>query len=164
MRVNKTFYKFIIAFFSPIAFTHGLAHMKPHLSCSSKCVYIHSSSRVTNLSWCVNGEKGGRRSGQVSLKCERSTIMCGLACFPSLFFRCKPEGCGKAPFRAAECVYERFWSGMGTRNDEPGPGDHPASVTHTTPHRANQGATREREREKEQQQRALCARPNFLPC
>jgi hypothetical protein len=25
----------------------------------------------------------------------------------------------KAPFRAAESIYERFWSGMGTRNDEP---------------------------------------------
>lgn len=54
---------------------------------------------------------------------------------------------GKAPFRAAECVYERFWSGMGTRNDEPGPGDHPASVIHTTPHRANkEQGERERER------------------
>lgn len=68
---------------------------------------------------------------------------------------------GKAPFRAAECVYERFWSGMGTRNDEPGPGDHPASVIHTTPHRANKEQG-EREREKSNNN-ALCARPNFLP-
>ncbi len=54
---------------------------------------------------------------------------------------------GKAPFREAECVYERFWIGMCTRNDEPEPGDHPASVIHTTPHRANkEQGERERER------------------
>jgi hypothetical protein len=69
---------------------------------------------------------------------------------------------GKAPFREAECVYERFWIGMCTRNDEPEPGDHPASVIHTTPHRANKEQG-EREREKSNNN-ALCARPNFLPC
>jgi hypothetical protein len=62
---------------------------------------------------------------------------------------------GKAPFRAAECVYEQFWSGMGTRNDEPGPGDHPASVTHTTPHRANK---EQGERERERERRATTTR------
>jgi hypothetical protein len=67
---------------------------------------------------------------------------------------------GKAPFRAAECVHERFWSGMGTRNDEPGPDDHPASVTHTTPHRAN----KEQGVREKSNNNAPCARPNFLPC
>ncbi len=54
---------------------------------------------------------------------------------------------GKVPFRAAECVYERFWSGMCTRNDEPEPGDHPASVIHNAAP-GEQGARRERERER----------------
>ncbi len=114
-------------------------------SCIALPNVYSSSSHVTNLSWCGNGEKV-ERSGQVSLVCTEYNKMCG-SLFPKSSFRCKLDGCGKAPFRAAECVYERFWSGMGTRNDEPGPGDHPASVTHTTPHRANKEQG-ERERQK----------------